>query len=75
MLFLKATLSLPILALKSKPGSHLRQKLLLVLDSITIFSQDNIDMALIAWLPENVIWGKPKIIDVLVVSGKSVSEA
>lgn len=33
------------------------------------------DMALIAWLPENVIWGKPKIIDVLVVSGKSVAEA
>lgn len=32
-------------------------------------------MALIAWLPENVIWGKPKIIDVLVVSGKSVAEA
>ncbi|KLA43565.1 ComE operon protein 3 [Ligilactobacillus ruminis] len=72
MLFLKATLSLPILALKSKPGSHLRQKLLLVLK---IFSQDNIDMALFAWLPENVIWGKPKIIDVLVVSGKSVAEA
>lgn len=32
-------------------------------------------MALFAWLPENVIWGKPKIIDVLVVSGKSVAEA
>ena len=44
-------------------------------DSVTIFKDDNIDMALIAWLPENVIWGKPKIIDVLVVSGKSVAEA
>lgn len=44
-------------------------------DSVTIFAQDNIDMALIAWLPENVIWGKPQIIDVLVVSGKSVAEA
>lgn len=44
-------------------------------DSITIFSQDNIDVALIAWLPEHVIWGKPQIIDVLVVSGKSVAEA
>lgn len=32
-------------------------------------------MALIAWLPENIIWGKPQIIDVLVVSGKSVAEA
>ena len=44
-------------------------------DSITIFENDNIDMALIAWLPENVIWGKPQIIDALVVSGKSVAQA
>lgn len=44
-------------------------------DSVTIFSEDNIDMALIAWLPENVIWGKPKIIDVLIVNGKSVAQA
>ena len=44
-------------------------------DSVTIFEKDNIDVALIAWLPEHVIWGKPKIIDVLVVSGKSVAEA
>lgn len=44
-------------------------------DSVTIFKDDNIDMALIAWLPEHVIWGKPQIIDVLVVSGKSVAVA
>ncbi len=44
-------------------------------DSVTIFENNNIDMALIAWLPEHVIWGQPKIIDVLVVSGKSVAEA
>lgn len=44
-------------------------------DSVTMFSQENIDVALIAWLPEHVIWGKPKIIDVLIVSGKSVAEA
>lgn len=44
-------------------------------DSIKIFENNNIDVALIAWLPEHVIWGKPKIIDVLVVSGKSVAEA
>ena len=43
-------------------------------DSVKIFENDNIDMALIAWLPENVIWGKPKIIDVLIVSGKSVAK-
>ncbi len=34
-----------------------------------------INVALIAWLPEHVIWGKPKIINVLVVSGQSVAEA
>lgn len=34
-----------------------------------------INVALIAWLPEHVIWGKPKIISVLVVSGQSVAEA
>lgn len=44
-------------------------------DSVTMFYQNNIDVALIAWLPENVIWGKPQIIDVLVVSGKSIAEA
>lgn len=44
-------------------------------DSVTMFEQDNIDVALIAWLPENVIWGKPQIIDTLIVSGKSVAQA
>lgn len=44
-------------------------------DSVTMFANNNIDVALIAWLPEHVIWGQPKIIDVLVVSGKSVAEA
>jgi hypothetical protein len=44
-------------------------------DSVTMFSKDNIDVALIAWLPENVIWGRPKIVDVLIVSGRSVAEA
>ena len=44
-------------------------------DSISLFEKDNIDVALIAWLPEHVIWGKPKIIDVIVVSGKSVAQA
>lgn len=44
-------------------------------DSVTVFENNNIDVALIAWLPEHIIWGKPKIIDVLVISGKSVAEA
>jgi len=44
-------------------------------DSIKIFESNHINVALIAWLPEFVIFGKPQIIDVLVVSGKSVAEA
>ena len=44
-------------------------------DSAALFEKSNIDVALIAWLPENVIWGLPKVVDVLVVSGKSVAEA
>ncbi|MDY5045939.1 hypothetical protein [Phascolarctobacterium sp.] len=44
-------------------------------DSIRIFEHDNINVALIAWLPEHVIWGEPQIIDVLVVSGRSIAEA
>lgn len=44
-------------------------------DSVTIFEPNHINMALIAWLPEYVIFGKPQIIDVLIVSGKSVAMA
>lgn len=44
-------------------------------DSVTIFEPNHINVALIAWLPEYVIFGLPKIIDVLIVSGKSVAEA
>lgn len=35
----------------------------------------HINVALIAWLPDNVIWGKPHILDTLVVSGESVAKA
>lgn len=31
-------------------------------------------MAIIAWLPEFVFWGKPKVLKTLIVSGKSVAE-
>lgn len=44
-------------------------------DSVTLFNSNHINVALIAWLPEYVIFGKPQIIDVLVVNGKSVAEA
>lgn len=45
-------------------------------ESQNIFKKNQyINVALIAWLPEHVIWGKPQIIDALVVSGDSVAKA
>lgn len=45
-------------------------------ESQNIFNDNPfINVALIAWLPENIIWGKPFIIDTLVVSGASVAAA
>lgn len=44
-------------------------------DSQDAFKKDNINVALIAWLPEFVFWGKPIIIDILITSGKSIAEA
>lgn len=44
-------------------------------DSINHFEQDQTNVALVAWLPEYVIYGKPKIIDVWVGSAKSLAEA
>lgn len=44
-------------------------------DSIIYFEQDQTNVALVAWLPEYVIYGKPKIIDVWVGSAKSLAEA
>lgn len=44
-------------------------------DSQLHFAGDNTRVALLAWLPEHVIYGKPKLIDVCVVSGKSIAEA
>lgn len=44
-------------------------------DSVTHFGEDQTNVALVAWLPENIIYGKPKIIDVWVGSAKSVAES
>jgi hypothetical protein len=44
-------------------------------DSILRFESDHINVAVIAWLPENIIYGRPKIIDVWVGSAKSLSQA
>lgn len=44
-------------------------------DSQNHFVDDRTYVAMLAWLPENVIYGKPCIKDVCVVSGRSVAEA
>jgi len=44
-------------------------------DSQNHFQFDQTYVALLAWLPEAVIYGKPKILDVCVVSGYSVAKA
>lgn len=44
-------------------------------DSQNHFSDEQTNVCLIAWLPDQLIFGKPKIIDVCVVSGHSVAAA
>lgn len=44
-------------------------------DSQNHFTNDNTHVCMLAWLPEHIIYGKPYILDVVVVSGRSVAEA
>lgn len=44
-------------------------------DSEDRFKNDEVDLVILAWLPEHIFWGKPRIVDVCVVSGKSVAMA
>jgi hypothetical protein len=44
-------------------------------DSQNHFSDDRTYVAMLAWLPEFLIYGKPYILDVVVVSGASVAKA
>lgn len=44
-------------------------------DSVLHFANNQINVALIAWLPENIIFGKPIIIDSLICSAYSVANA
>ena len=41
----------------------------------TSLSDGNVSVSVLAWLPEYLLFGKPKIIDVCVVSGLSVAQA
>jgi hypothetical protein len=44
-------------------------------DSQNHFLEDQTNVCMLAWLPDQLIFGKPKIIDVCIVSGRSVAEA
>ncbi|MBB5212622.1 hypothetical protein [Microbulbifer hydrolyticus] len=44
-------------------------------DSQNHFAHDQTHVAMLAWLPEQLIFGKPKILGVCVVSGLSVAQA
>lgn len=44
-------------------------------DSISHFAEDQTNVAMLAWVPEHVIYGKPRIIDVWVDSASSVARA
>ncbi len=44
-------------------------------DSQARFAEEQTYVCLLAWLPEHIIFGKPRIVDVCVVSGRSVAQA
>ena len=44
-------------------------------DSQNHFREDQTNVCMLAWLPDQLIFGKPKIIDVCIVSGGSVAKA
>jgi hypothetical protein len=44
-------------------------------DSQNHFAKDQTNVCMLAWLPDQLIFGKPRIIDVCIVSGLSVAKA
>jgi hypothetical protein len=44
-------------------------------ESVSHFKQDQTNVAVVAWIPEHIIYGKPKIIDVWVGSARSLAMA
>ncbi len=44
-------------------------------DSQKHFKDDQTNVCMLAWLPDQLIFGKPKIIDVCIVSGRSVAKS
>ena len=44
-------------------------------DTVTFFEQDQTNVAVVAWLPEFIIYGKPKILDVWVGKAKDIANS
>lgn len=44
-------------------------------DSQQHFREDQTNVCMLAWLPDQLIFGKPRIVDVCIVSGRSVAES
>lgn len=44
-------------------------------DSQGHFTANNTNVCILAWLPEHLLYGRPKIIDACMVSGRSIAEA
>ena len=43
-------------------------------ESILYFEKDQINVAVVAWLPEFLIYGRPKIVDIWIGSAKSIAQ-
>ena len=44
-------------------------------ESQTLFKEDNIDVAVVVWIPENIVWGKAHIIDIRYFTAESIAKA
>lgn len=44
-------------------------------DSQKLFEKHNIDVALIAWIPKYILWGKPVIIDYVLIPAETIAKA
>ncbi len=44
-------------------------------ESQTLFAEDNVDVALVVWMPENIVWGHARIIDIRYFTAGSIAKA
>lgn len=44
-------------------------------ESQTLFSEDNTDVAVVVWMPDNIIWGPARILDVQYFTAESIAKA